>query len=107
MTTPAAPVLAPLSTGWTEVQPARKQLRPSEATPPKTLTELFEEACARAWQLADELVRLRATYEKSCAPGLPMEVILMEICKHQTCKCIIAQDVILKNRQTDEFERKP
>jgi hypothetical protein len=89
------------------MQPARKQLRPSEAIPPKTLTEQFEEACARAWQLGDELIRLRATYEHSCAPGLPLEVILMEICKHQTCKCIIAQDVIRKNIERAEFERKP
>jgi hypothetical protein len=61
------------------MQPARKQLRPSEAPPPKTLTQQFEESCAETWRLADELVRLRAVYEKSCAPGLPMEVILQEL----------------------------
>jgi hypothetical protein len=89
------------------MQPARKQLRPSEAIPPKTLTEQFEQSCAETWRLADELVRLRATYEKSCAPGLPMEVILQEIQHHSTCRCFVAQDVIQKNIQREEFERKP
>jgi hypothetical protein len=89
------------------MQPARKQLRPSEAIPPKTLAQLFEESCAETWRLADELVRLRAVYEKSCAPGLPLEVILMEIQKHQTCRCFVAQDVIQKNIQREEFERAP
>jgi hypothetical protein len=88
------------------MQPARKQLRSSEA-PPKSLAERFEESCAETWRLADELVRLRATYEHSCAPGLPLEVILMEIEKHQTCKCFVAQDVIRKNIERAEFERKP
>jgi hypothetical protein len=90
------------------MQPARKQLRPSEVpTPPKTLAEQFEESCALTWRLADELVRLRATYEHSCTPGLPREVILLEIQKHQTCRCFVAQDVIQKNIQREEFERKP
>ena len=90
------------------MQPARiKQLRPSEAIPPKTLAKRFEESCAETWRLADELVRLRATYEHSCAPGLPMQSILLEIQKHSTCRCMVAQDVIQKNIQREEFERKP
>jgi hypothetical protein len=89
------------------MQPARKQLRPSEATPPKTLAEQFEESCALTWQLADELVRRRATYEHSCTPGLPMAVILQELQHHSTCRCFVAQDVIQKNIQREEFERKP
>jgi hypothetical protein len=72
-----------------------------------SLTEQFEASCAETWRLADELVRLRAEYEKSCAPSLPYEVILMEIQKHQTCRCIVAQDVIRKNIEREEFERKP
>jgi hypothetical protein len=75
--------------------------------PPLSLTQQFEIACAEAWRLADELVRLRAVYEKSCAPGLPMEVILQEIQKHSECRCFVAQDVIQKNIQREEFERKP
>ena len=75
--------------------------------PPLSLTQRFEIACAKAWRLGDDLIRLRATYEHSCAPGLPLEVILMEIQKHQTCRCFVAQDVIQKNIQREEFERKP
>ena len=89
------------------MQPARKQLRPSEVTiPPKSLAEQFEESCAETWRLADELVRLRAAYEHSCAPGLPLEVILQEIQKHSTCRCFVTMDVIRKNAETAEFLRK-
>jgi hypothetical protein len=89
------------------MQAARKQLRPSEATPPKTLTEQFEASCAETWRLADELVLQRAEYEHSCSPGVPMEVILMGIQKHQTCRCLVTQEVIRKNVERAEFERKP
>jgi hypothetical protein len=89
------------------VQPARKQLRPSEATPPKSLAERFEESCAETWRLADELVMQRAEYEKSCAAGLPMQSILLEIQKHSTCRCFVTQDVIRKNGERAEFEGRP
>ena len=75
--------------------------------PPLSLTQQFQNSCAETWRLADELVRLRANYEKSCAPGLPFEVILQEIEKHSACKCFVAQDVIRKNIERAEFEGKP
>ena len=82
-------------------------MRPSPKPKGLSLEERFEASCRETWRLADELVQQRAEYEKACAPGVPMEVILMEIQKHSTCRCLVTKDVILKNKQRAEFEGKP
>jgi hypothetical protein len=86
---------------------SEKTIKAFGGDPSKSLAERFEESCAETWRLADELVMQRAEYEKSCAPGLPMQSILLEIQKHSTCRCFVTQDVIRKNGERAEFEGRP
>jgi hypothetical protein len=72
--------------------------------PQLSLEQQFEASCRETWRLADLLVAARANYEASCTPGVPFEVILMGIQKHQTCKCLVVQDVIRKNIERAKFE---
>jgi hypothetical protein len=81
------------------MQPARRQLSPSEATPPKSLAEQFELARAEAWRLADLLVGQRADLEKLYYPSLPMPTILQGIQQHRTCRCIVALECLAKDKQ--------
>jgi hypothetical protein len=85
------------------MQPARKQLRPSEAIPPKSLADEFLASAARTEALAEQLVEQHVDYLKAVYQDLPRETLMLELTKFRQDRIQVGREVVELERQRAEF----